>query len=66
MQKVNAGRNLERSVTTEVETLRLLAIQRRQASLSLFLKQKLPSKAQARQALQRSRREPLRAGNGMR
>ena len=66
MQKVIAGRNLERSVTTEVETLRLLATQRRQASLSLFLKQKLPSKAQARQTLQRPRREPLRAGSGMR
>ena len=66
MQKVNAGRNLERSVTTEVETLRLLAMQRRQASLSLFLKQKLPSKAQARQALQRQRRESLRTGSGMR
>ena len=66
MQKVNAGRNLERSVTTEVETLRLLAMQRRQASLSLFLKQKLPSKAQARQALRRPRRESLRAGSGTR
>lgn len=63
MQKVIAGRDMERSVTTEVETLRLLAVQRRQASLSLFLKQKLPSKAQARQRL---RREPLRAGSGVR
>ena len=66
MQKVIAGRDLERSVTAEVETLRLLAMQRRQASLSLFLKQKLPSKAHARQAVQRPRRESLRAGSGMR
>lgn len=38
MQKVSAGRSPGRSVDTELETLRLLAMQRRKASLRLFLK----------------------------
>jgi len=66
MQKIIAGRDFARSVTAEVETLRLLAMQRRQASLSLFLKQNLPSKARVRPTVQGPRRERLRAGNGMR
>ncbi|HEU5096374.1 MAG TPA: hypothetical protein VFT77_14505 [Reyranella sp.] len=38
MQKVSAGRSPGRSVDTELETLRLLAMQRRKVSLRLFLK----------------------------
>jgi hypothetical protein len=38
MQKVTAGRSPGRSVDTELETLRLLAMQRRKASFRLFLK----------------------------
>ena len=38
MQKVSANRSPGRSVDTELKTLRLLAMQRRKASLRLFLK----------------------------
>lgn len=48
MQKLIAGRSLGHSVDTEVETLRLLAMQRRKASLRLFLKRNTPAQTDAR------------------
>lgn len=47
MQKLTAGRSLGRDVDAEVETLRLLAMQRRKASFSLFLKQSMSSNSGA-------------------
>ena len=56
MQKVSAGRSPGRSVDTELETLRLLAMQRRKASLRLFLKRnaQLPRAAEADEASTRA------------
>lgn len=47
MQRIIAGHSLGRSVIAEVETLRLLAKQRRKASLGLFLKRNVLPEAQA-------------------
>jgi hypothetical protein len=47
MQKVSVGRSPGRSVDTELETLRLLAMQRRKASLRLFLKRNAQSQTTA-------------------
>jgi hypothetical protein len=48
MQKISAGRSPGRSVSTELEMLRLLALQRRRASLRLFLKRNVQLQAPAR------------------
>jgi hypothetical protein len=48
MEKETESRSLRRSVNAEVETLRLLAMQRRKASFRLFLKRS----AQSRQGIE--------------
>ena len=60
MQKIIAGRSLGRSVIAEVETLRLLAKQRRKASLGLFLKRNVLPEARVPLS-----REELPAGEGV-
>jgi hypothetical protein len=61
MPKVTAGQSVGRSVNAEVETLRLLAVQRRKASLNLFLKRNIvaqPDAAAEKASLSPSARSP--------